>query len=172
IRIEGLQRISAGTVFNYLPIKVGDTVDSQRVKDIIRELFKTRFFKDVRVERGEDNVLIIVVVERPTIASIQFTGNKEIKSDQLAKALKQVGFAEGLVFDRSLLEKVELELQRQYFSRGKYGVKINTTVTPLTRNRVAITVNIKEGAVAKIGGINIIGNQAFSDKELLNVFQL
>lgn len=172
IRIEGLQRISAGTVFNYLPIKVGDTVDSQRVKDIIRELFKTRFFKDVRVERGKDNVLIIVVVERPTIASIQFTGNKEIKSDQLAKALKQVGFAEGLVFDRSLLEKVELELQRQYFSRGKYGVKINTTVTPLTRNRVAITVNIKEGAVAKIGGINIIGNQAFSDKELLSVFQL
>jgi outer membrane protein insertion porin family len=102
IRVEGLQRISAGTVFNYLPIKVGDTVDSQRVKDIIRELFKTRFFKDVRVER-EGNVLVVVVAERPTITSIQFTGNKEIKGDELTKALKQVGFAEGHVFDRSLL---------------------------------------------------------------------
>jgi outer membrane protein insertion porin family len=171
IRIEGLQRISAGTVFNYLPIKVGDTVDSQRVKDIIHELFKTRFFKDVRVER-EGNILVIVVVERPTIASVKFTGNKEIKGEQLAKALKQVGFAEGRVFDRSLLEKVELELQRQYFSRGKYGVKINTTVTPLTRNRVAITVDVKEGAVAKIGGINIVGNHTFSEKDLLKVFQL
>lgn len=171
IRIEGLQRISAGTVFNYLPIKVGDIVDSQRVKDIIHELFKTRFFKDVRVER-EGNILIIVVVERPTITSIKFIGNKEIKGEQLAKALKQVGFAEGRVFDRSLLEKVELELQRQYFSRGKYGVKINTTVTPLTSNRVAITVDVKEGAVAKIGGINIVGNHAFSEKDLLKVFQL
>ncbi|MGR6035902.1 MAG: outer membrane protein assembly factor BamA [Candidatus Nitrosoglobus sp.] len=171
IRVEGLQRISAGTVFNYLPIKVGDIVDSQRVKDIIHELFKTRFFKDVRVER-EGNILIIVVVERPTITSIKFIGNKEIKGEQLAKALKQVGFAEGRVFDRSLLEKVELELQRQYFSRGKYGVKINTTVTPLTSNRVAITVDVKEGAVAKIGGINIVGNHAFSEKDLLKVFQL
>nr|WP_240761791.1 outer membrane protein assembly factor BamA [Nitrosococcus wardiae] len=171
IRVEGLQRISAGTVFNYLPVKVGDTVDSQRVKDIIRELFQTRFFKDVRVEH-EGSVLVVVVVERPTITSIQFVGNKDIKGDQLSQALKQVGFAEGRVFDRSLLEKVELELQRQYFSRGKYGVKIDTTVTPLARNRVAIKVNIKEGAVAKIGGINIVGNQALSEEELQDAFQL
>ncbi|ADE15548.1 outer membrane protein assembly complex, YaeT protein [Nitrosococcus halophilus Nc 4] len=171
IRVEGLQRISAGTVFNYLPVKVGDTVDSQRVKDIIQELFKTRFFKDVRVER-EGNILVVVVVERPTITNIQFIGNKDLKGDQLSQALKQVGFAEGRVFDRSLLEKVELELQRQYFSRGKYGVKIDTTVTPLARNRVAIKVNIKEGAVAKIGGINIVGNQAFSEEELQGAFQL
>lgn len=171
IRIEGLQRISAGTVFNYLPIKIGDTVDSQRVRDIIHELFKTRFFKDIQV--GHDgNILTIIAVERPTITSIKFIGNKEIKGDQLAKALKQVGFTEGRVFDRSLLEKVELELQRQYFSRGKYGVKINTTVTPLTRNRVAITVDVKEGAIAKIGRINIVGNHAFKEKDILSVFQL
>ncbi|KFI23407.1 outer membrane protein assembly factor BamA [Nitrosococcus oceani] len=171
IRVEGLQRISAGTVFNYLPVKVGDTIDSQRVKDTIRGLFRTRFFKDVRVER-EGNVLVVVVVERPTITSIQFVGNKELKGDQLSQALKQVGFAEGRVFDRALLEKVELELQRQYFSRGKYGVKIDTTVTPLARNQVGVTVNIKEGAIAKIGGINIIGNHAFSEDELLGAFQL
>lgn len=171
IRVEGLQRISAGTVFNYLPVKVGDTVAGQQVKDIIRELFKTRFFKDVRVER-EGNVLVVVVTERPTITSIQFIGNKELKGDQLSQALKQVGFAEGRVFDRALLEKVELELQRQYFSRGKYGVKIDTTVTPLALNRVGIKVDIKEGAVAKIGGINIVGNHAFSEEELLSAFQL
>jgi outer membrane protein insertion porin family len=171
IRVEGLERISVGTVFNYLPVKVGDKVDREQAGEIIRELFKTQFFKDVRLER-EGNVLVIVVAERPTIASIQFRGNKDLKNEQLAQALKQVGFAEGRVFNRSLLERVELELQRQYFSRAKYGVKIETTESPLPRNRVAITVNIKEGAAAKIGGINIVGNQAFREKELLGAFQL
>lgn len=171
IRVEGLQRISAGTVFNYLPVKVGDTVDNEQVRNIIRELFKTGFFKDVRVER-DGNILVIVVTERPTITSIQFTGNEDLKSEQLTEALGQVGFSEGRVFNRSLLEKVELELQRQYFSRAKYGVKINTTVTPLARNRVAVKVNINEGAEAKIGGINIVGNQAFSEEDLLDAFQL
>ncbi|CAH9017468.1 outer membrane protein assembly factor BamA [Candidatus Nitrosacidococcus sp. I8] len=171
IRIEGLRQISAGTVFNYLPAKAGDTVDSQKVKNIIHDLFKTRFFKDIQVER-EGSVLVIIVTERPGIASIKFTGNKEIKGEQLTKALQQIGFAEGQVFDRSILEKVELELQRQYFSRGKYGVKIKTTVTPLTRNRVGITIDVKEGAVAKIGGINIVGNHAFKEKTLLRTLEL
>lgn len=171
IRVEGLQRISAGTVFNYLPVKVGDAVDSERVRDIIRALFKTGFFKNVRVER-DDNILVIVVTERPTIASIQFTGNTDLENEQLTKALEQVGFSEGRVFNRSLLERVELELRRQYFNRAKYGVEINTTVTPLSRNRVAVKVNIKEGEEAKIGGINIVGNQVFSEEELLDAFQL
>lgn len=171
IRVEGLQRISAGTVFNYLPAKVGDKVDDARAAEAIRALFKTGFFKDVRLERQGD-VLVVSVVERPAIADIKFTGNKDIETDKLKKSLKDVGFAEGQAFDRSLLDKVEQELQRQYFSQGKYGVKIKTVVTPLERNRVGIAINISEGKVARIKRINIVGNHAFKDSELLDQFQL
>lgn len=171
IRVEGLQRIAAGTVFNYLPAKVGDRVDDTRAAEAIRALFKTGFFKDVRLER-QGNVLVVSVVERPAIAEIKFTGNKDIETDKLKKSLKDVGFAEGQAFDRSLLDKVEQELQRQYFSQGKYGVKIKTVVTPLERNRVGIAVNISEGKVARIKRINIVGNHAFKDSELLDQFQL
>ncbi|MHB8473413.1 MAG: outer membrane protein assembly factor BamA [Gammaproteobacteria bacterium] len=171
IRVEGLQRIAAGTVFNYLPAKVGDRVDDARAAEAIRALFKTGFFKDVRLER-QGNVLVVSVVERPAIAEIKFTGNKDIETDKLKKSLKDVGFAEGQAFDRSLLDKVEQELQRQYFSQGKYGVKIKTVVTPLERNRVGIAVNISEGKVARIKRINIVGNHAFKDSELLDQFQL
>ena len=171
IRVEGLQRISAGTVFNYLPVKVGDTLDDAKAADAVRALFKTGFFKDVRLERT-DGVLVVVVEERPAITNIKVSGNKDIETDKLLEALKQVGFAEGRVFDRSLLDKVEQELQRQYFARGKYGVKIETTVTPLPRNRVGVAIDISEGRVAKIRQINIVGNHAFNDKKLLKKFQL
>ena len=171
IRVEGLQRISAGTVFSYLPIKVGDTITEQRSPEIIRTLFKTGFFKDVRLERDGD-VLVIFVRERPAIATIDINGNKALETDQLLSGLKDIGFATGRVFDRSLLDKVEQELQRLYFSQGKYGVKIKSTVTPLERNRVGVTIDVSEGVVAKIHQINIVGNRSFSDKELLEEFEL
>ncbi|MEJ2380739.1 MAG: outer membrane protein assembly factor BamA [Gammaproteobacteria bacterium] len=171
IRVEGLQRISPGTVFNYLPVKAGDTLTEQRSAQAIRALFKTGFFKDVRLERQGD-VLVVVVQERPSIDSISVTGNKSIDKKQLLGNLKQVGLAEGRVFNRSLLEKVEQELQRQYFSQGKYAVKIKTTVTPLERNRVAVSIKISEGRSARIREINIVGNKAFSDKKLTGLFKL
>lgn len=171
IRVEGLQRIAAGTVFNYLPIKVGDTLDGQSSASTIRALFKTGFFKDVRLER-EDGILIVFVVERPAISSIEYSGNKSIEEEALTEGLKEIGFAVGRVFDKSLLDKVEQELQRIYFSQGKYGVKMETTVTPLERNRVGITIIISEGVIAKIHQINIVGNTTYEDKALLEEFEL
>lgn len=171
IRIEGLQRIAAGTVFNYLPVKVGDQVDGGNSAGIIRTLFKTGFFKDVRIERDE-SVLVISVRERPAIATIEITGNKDLDTDQLIAGLKDIGLAEGRVFKRAILEQVEQELNRQYFARGKYGVKIISTVSPLERNRVALDIEISEGLTALIKRINIIGNNAFKDAELLDEFQL
>ena len=171
IRVEGLQRIAAGTVFNYLPVKVGETLDDRASAETIRALFKTGFFKDVRLER-ENGVLIVFVVERPAIASIDYNGNKSIEEEALTEGLKEIGFAVGRVFDKSLLDKVEQELQRIYFSQGKYGVKMETTVTPLERNRVGITIDISEGTVAKIHQINIVGNSDYDDETLLDEFEL
>jgi outer membrane protein insertion porin family len=171
IRVEGLQRISAGTVFNYLPVKVGDTLTDEKSADAIRSLFKTGFFKDVRLER-EGNVLVVFVTERPSVSSIDIVGNKDLDSEELLQGLKQIGLAEGRVFDRSLLDKVEQELQRIYFSQGKYAVKIDTTVTPLERNRVGILIDISEGTVARIHQINIVGNEIFEDDDLLDEFEL
>jgi outer membrane protein insertion porin family len=171
IRVEGLQRISAGTVFNYLPVKVGQTIDTNESIAAIKALFKTGFFNDVYLERDGD-VLVVYVEERAAISSIDIEGNKDLDTEELMEGLKQIGLAEGRVFDRSLLEKVEQELQRQYFSRGKYAVKIDTTVTPLDRNRVGILIDISEGRVARIKQINIIGNHAYSDKELRKEFTL
>ncbi|MDE2088825.1 MAG: outer membrane protein assembly factor BamA [Gammaproteobacteria bacterium] len=171
IRVEGLKRIAAGTVFNYLPVQVGDTMDDALAARCIQALFKTGFFKDVRMERSGD-VLLVSVVERPAIASITISGNKEIKTKKLLDALKQIGLAQGQVFDRSMLDKVEQELRQQYFNLGKYGVKIKTTVTPLPRNRVAIAIDISEGVVAKIRQITIVGNKSFSEKRLLGHFKL
>lgn len=171
IRVEGLQRIAAGTVFNYLPVKVGETLDDRASAETIRALFKTGFFKDVRLER-ENGVLIVFVIERPAIASIDYNGNKSIEEEALTEGLKEIGFAVGRVFDKSLLDKVEQELQRIYFSQGKYGVKMETTVTPLERNRVGITIDISEGTVAKIHQINIVGNTDYDDETLLDEFEL
>ena len=171
IRVEGLQRIAPGTVFSYLPVKTGERFDEMRSADAVRALFRTGFFKDVRIER-DNGVLVVVVQERPAISSIEITGNKDIESEPLLESLKEIGFAEGRVFDRSLLDKVEQELERQYFSRGKYAVKITTTVTPLERNRVGINIAVSEGRAARIKQISIVGNKTYDDKTLLEDFQL
>ncbi len=171
VRVEGLQRISAGTVFNYLPVKVGDTIDTDGSAAAIRALFKTGFFNDAYLERDGD-ILVVHVTERAAISSIEIKGNRDLETEELLAGLKQIGLAEGRVFDRSLLEKVEQELQRQYFSRGKYAVRLDTTVTPLERNRVGILIDISEGQVARIKQINIVGNHRYPDEELLDDFTL
>jgi len=171
IRVEGLQRIAPGTVFSYLPVKVGDTTTDDITASIIRTLYATGFFNDVQVAR-DGSVLVIAVQERPAIAEISITGNRDIETDKLKQALKDIGLAEGRVFDRALLDRIEQELKRQYFARGKYGVGIQSTVSPLERNRVAINIAVTEGLTARIKQVNIIGNQAFSEKELLKLFKL
>jgi outer membrane protein insertion porin family len=137
IRVEGIQRVEAGTVFSYLPVKVGETMNDEKAAQAIKTLFSTGFFKDVRVEH-DGEVLIIVVEERPAIAQIDFVGLKEFDKDQLIKGLKDVGIGLSRTFDRATLEKAEQELKRQYLSRGKYAVVITTTVTPLDRNRAIV----------------------------------
>ncbi|SEK41503.1 outer membrane protein assembly factor BamA [Nitrosovibrio tenuis] len=171
IRIEGIQRTEAGTVFSYLPVKVGDTLDDEKAAAAIKALYATGFFKDVRLE-SENGVLLVVVEERPAIAQISIVGAKEFEKDKLKEGLKQAGLAESRIFDRATLERAEQELKHQYISRGKYGVKITTTTTPLERNRVAINFHVDEGKTAKIRKINIIGNKEFPEKELLSAFVL
>lgn len=171
IRIEGIQRTEAGTVFSYLPVKVGDTMTDEKASEAIKALFATGFFKDVRIEI-EGSVLVVVVEERPAIAQIDFVGVKEFDKDALKKGLRDVGLAEGRIFDRALLDKAEQELKRQYLSRGRYAVKVTTTVTPLERNRVGLNFTVDEGEVAKIKLINIVGARAFSEKDLLKLFTL
>lgn len=171
IRIEGIQRTEAGTVFSYLPVKVGDTMTNEKASQAIKALFATGFFRDVRME-VEGDVLVIALEERPAIYTIDFVGLKEFDKDQLKKALRDNGIAEGRIFDRAMLERAEQELKRQYLSRGKYSVAITTTVTPLERNRVGINFNVEEGDVAAIKQINLVGVTAFKEKELLEQFQL
>jgi len=171
IQVKGLQRISLGTVYNYLPVNVGEKFSLDNVSTAIKALFKTGFFKDVKLER-EGSTLIVNVVERPSIAKIIFEGNKDLSKDDLTKALDKIGLAEGKIFDRQVLDKVEQELTRQYLSHGKYGLKIKTDVSNLTRNRVGIHIKISEGRVTKIKQINIVGNTVFDDKTLLGKFEL
>ncbi|MDP3010666.1 MAG: outer membrane protein assembly factor BamA [Methylococcales bacterium] len=171
IQVKGLQRISAGTVYNDFPVTVGQRFSLDRSSAAIRALFKTGFFKDVSLSRV-GSTLVINVVERPTIAKIVFEGNKDLSKDDLTKALDKIGLAEGKVFDRQVLDKVEQELSRQYLSHGKYGLQIKTDVSTLTRNRVGINITISEGRVTKIKQINIVGNNAFDDKTLLSKFEL
>ncbi|HCZ13561.1 MAG TPA: outer membrane protein assembly factor BamA [Accumulibacter sp.] len=171
VRVEGIQRVEAGTVFSYLPIKVGDTMNDEKAAQVIKTLFATGFFKDVRIEVA-GSVLIVVVEERPAIAQIDFVGLKEFDKDQLLKGLKEVGIAVSRTFDRATLEKAEQELKRQYLSRGRYAVTITTTITPLDRNRVAINFNVDEGETAKIKQINIVGVHALKEKDLLAALEL
>ncbi len=171
IKLEGLERISVGTVFNYLPLRVGEEMDPARSAEVISALYKTGFFDDIRLARRADT-LVISVTERPAIASVKTTGNKDITDEQLKDVLKRIGLTQGRVFDPSLLDSVKQELQSQYFSNGKYGVKIDAKVTPIVRNRVNIAIDIHEGSVAKIRRINIVGNSVFSEKELLDQFDL
>jgi len=171
IRVDGLQRISAGTVFSYLPVKVNEEFNNHKSVQSIKALFKTGFFKDVELKQ-EGQVLVVEVVERPSIAKIDITGNKDIDTEELLAGLKNIGLAEGRVFNRSLLDKVEQELRRQYFSSGKYGVKIKSSVSPLERNRVAVFLTVSEGKIAKIREINIIGNNVFKSGKLRKLFTL
>ena len=170
IRVEGLQRTTPGTVFNYLPVKVGDTFDDSKSSEAVRALFKTGFFEDVRLER-DGAVLVFILKERPSIGSISLSGNEDIASEDLIDSLKQIGFAEGRAFDRSQLEKLEQELKRQYNSLGKYAVKLESTVTELDNNRVAVAIDVSEGVAAKIQKINIIGNTVYKEKQLMKLFE-
>lgn len=169
IRVEGIQRTEAGTVFSYLPVKVGELMTDEKTAAAIKALYATGFFKDVRLE-ARDGVLIVTVEERPSIASITVAGTKEFSEDDLKSGLKQTGLAEGRVLDRALLGKAEQELQRQYFNRGKYAVEIKSTLTPLERNRVAVRFDVIEGDTARIRQINIVGAKAYKEKELLKQF--
>lgn len=171
IRVEGIQRIDAGTVFGYLPFKVGDTFTEDTATDAVRRLYGSGFFSDVRIETN-NNVVVVVVQERATIASITFNGMREFDSKAILDSLRTVGFAEGRIFDRSMLERAELEFKQQYMSKGKYGVEVTSTVTPLPRNRVGISFDIFEGDVAKIREIHFVGNKAFSESELLDQIQM
>lgn len=171
IRVEGIQRTEAGTVFSYLPVRVGDTFNDEKAAAAIKALYATGFFKDVRIE-ADGSVLVVLLEERPAIASVEFTGIKEFDKAQLTKSLKELGLGESRILDRSLVDRAEQELKRQYLTRGLYGVKITTTVTPIERNRVNVTFAVDEGEVARIKQINIVGNKAFSEKELRDQIKL
>ncbi|HKX57671.1 MAG TPA: outer membrane protein assembly factor BamA, partial [Xanthomonadales bacterium] len=170
IRVDGLQRISEGTVYNYLPLNVGDEVTPANTRSAIRELYRTGFFKDIQFGR-EGNILVITVLERPAIANINITGNKAIKEEDLLRVLFDIGLSEGEVFDQLVLDRLQQELIKQYFSQGRYAVSVDARVTELDRNRVRIAIVIDEGKVAKIRHINIVGNETFSDDDIREDFE-
>ena len=171
IRVEGVQKVSAGTIFNYLPIKVGDTVDAQIIRNAVRVLFKTGFFRDIQIRR-EGQVMVVVVQERPAIASIEYTGNKELKDEDIEDLLSRNGFSTGKVFNQPLLDRVTQSIEDEYFSRGRYSARVETTITPMPDNRAGITLDIDEGRRAQIREIKIIGNQQYSDAQLRNQMSL
>ena len=171
IRVEGLQRAEAGTIFASLPVRVGDTYSDDKAVASIKALFGLGLFKDVRIDVS-DGVLIVIVEERPTIADIEFTGTKEFDKDVLKKALLQIGLADGRPFDKALVDKAEQELKRQYINRSMYASEVITTVTPVDRNRVNLSFAVQEGEPAKISDIRIVGNKAFSESTLRGLFDL
>ena len=171
IRVEGAQRTEAGTVFSYLPVKVGENMDDDKAAAAIKALYATGFYSDVRLE-VENDVLIVFLVERPAISQIDINGSKEFTKDNLKDGLKTAGISEAKIFDRSVLDRAEKEIKRQYTSRGFYSAKVTTTVTPIERNRISLTFTIDEGEVSKIVDINIIGATAFSESTLKKEFEL
>ena len=171
IRLVGVQRVEPGTVFGYLPIKVGERLDDQRASQALRALYATGLFNDVRLE-VEGEVLVVYIEERPSIATVEVSGSKDISSEQLLKALKELGLSESRIFDRALLDRAEQEIKRQYLARGKYAARVTSTVTPLERNRVAVSMAIDEGADARITQIRVVGNKAFTEAALLDQLQL
>lgn len=171
IRVEGLQRVEAGTVFASLPVRVGDTYNDDKGASAIRALFALGLFKDVRLEINGD-VLVVIVEERPTIAEVDFAGTKEFDKDVLKKALRDVGLADGRAFDKALVDRAEQELKRQYINRSLYGAEVITTVTPIERNRVNLVFTVTEGEPAKISEIRIVGNKTFPESTLRNLFDL
>ena len=171
IRVEGLERTDAGTVFASLPFRVGDTYTDDKGAAGLRSLFATGLFKDVRIQ-VDGNVVVVVVEERPVISNVDFVGTREFDKDALVKALKDVGIGEGQPFDRALADRAEQELKRQYLTRSLYGVEVVTTITPAERNRVNVTFTVNEGAITKINNIRITGNKAFSEGTLLSQMDL
>ncbi|MDZ7826754.1 MAG: outer membrane protein assembly factor BamA [Gammaproteobacteria bacterium] len=171
IRVQGLQRVSAGTVFNLLPVNVGDSMDEIDGREIIRDLFASGYFNDISIGR-DGNVLVISLAERPAIDSIELEGNESIETEALLTGLAESGLAEGEIFRRATLERVELELERQYVSQGRYGASIDAGVTELPRNRVAIDIQVEEGEVAKVRHVNVVGNSVYTDAQLLENFEL
>jgi outer membrane protein insertion porin family len=171
IEVIGIKKIAVGTVLSYVTINVGETLDVERSPEIIRELYSTGFFDNIELLR-RDNTLVIKVTERPSIAEINFEGNKAIEDEALEQAMDGVGMTKGRIFDENKLEKLELELQQVYYSLGKYAARIEAEWRKLDEDRVAIDINISEGISAKISSINIIGNESFDDAELLDLFQL
>ena len=171
IRVEGLQRVSEGTVYNYLPVNIGDHLSPQRVREAIRALYATGFFRDVQMRR-DGHALVVVVAERPSIESFEITGNKDIKTEDLQKSLRGVGLATGKTYDKSVLDDVTQYLTDQYYARGKYGVRIDTKVEEEPGNRVKIKIDIKEGGRAKIRQINLVGNTRFPQKDILETLEL
>jgi outer membrane protein insertion porin family len=171
IRVEGLQRVSSGSVFAALPVNVGDTIDPTQLQEMTRTLFRTGYFDDIQIS-SDENVLVIKVVERPTVAELSISGNKAIKTEDLMAALKTAGLSEGQIYKPSTLEGVSGEMERQYVAQGRYGAKVSTEVRELPRNRVGLSIVVDEGDVAAIKQISIVGNQAFSAEELLGKFEL
>ena len=170
IRIDGLQRIAAGTVFTYLPVERGEVLDQSTAGETIRALYKTGFFEDVRLDRQGD-ILVVTVAERPAINKLTLQGNKDIKTEDLTRGLQDIGLAEGETFDRLALDRVTQELVRQYNNRGKYNVQITPSVAQLDRNRVDVTIDVKEGKAAKIRHVNLVGTESFSNEEILDTWE-
>jgi len=171
IEVEGLQRVSAGSVFSAFPVNIGERMDETRLAEAIKDLFRTGLFTDIQASRDE-GVLILSVRERPSISSIEIEGNKNIETEMLMDALAGAGLEEGQVFRRATLEKLELEILRSYIAQGRYNARVKATAEELPRNRVAIRLDINEGSVAAIQHINIVGNEDFSDEELIGLFEL
>ena len=171
MRVEGLQRISEGTVFNYLPINIGDTIDAIRIQEAIRTLYTQALFDDIEMRR-DGETLVVVVRERPSIESFTIEGNKDIKTEDLMESLRNVGLARGRTFDRSVLDNVQMFLTEQYYDRGKYGVAVETEVTDRPNNTVAISIDVKEGDRAKIRQVNIVGNHSFDEDDIRTEFEL
>ena len=171
IRIAGLQRVSTGSIFNTIPISVGDKIDDRKIVDITRALFATEQFDDIQIGR-DGNALIITVAERPSISSIDISGNSALKTEILLESFDGIGITEGQVYKRSTLDRMKAELVRSYSSQGRYGAGVEIYETPQPRNRVSISIEIDEGESAKIDGITILGNNIFSDEDLLDVMEL
>ncbi len=169
IRVEGLQRVEAGTIFASLPVKVGDTYTDDKASASIRSLFGLGLFKDVRIE-ANGGVLVVIVEERPSIAEVDFSGTKEFDKDVLKKALREIGLTDGRPFDKALVDRAEQELKRQYINRSMYATEVITTVTPIERNRVNLSFAVIEGNTARITDLRIVGNTAFSEDTLLGQF--
>lgn len=171
IRVVGIQRVDAGTVFGYLPVRIGETLTAEAASRAVRTLFATGLFNDVRLE-VEGDVLVVAVDERPAIASVDISGAKALPTDALLKGLSEMGLAQARIFDRALLERAEQEIRRQYLGRGLYAARVTPTVTPLERNRVALSFDIQEGDTARINEIRIVGSRAFSEETLLKEMSL